>query len=75
MIKDDIRHPERLGTTDSIISGKYGDAAFGIRRVEGLYESSEIRLTISKDAGEDFHNSSVKAMLITPQKAHALGKA
>lgn len=75
MIKDDIRHPERLGTTDSIISGKYGDAAFGIRRVEGLYESSEIRLTISKDAGEDFHNSSVKAMLITPEKAHALGKA
>lgn len=24
MIKDEIRNPERLGTADSIISGKYG---------------------------------------------------
>lgn len=75
MIKDDIRHPERLGTTDSIVSGKYGHAAFGIRKVDTMDGDSEIRLTVSKDAGEDFHDSSVKAMLITPEKAHALGKA
>lgn len=33
MIKDEIKNPDRLGTTDSIISGKYGDAVFGIRKV------------------------------------------
>lgn len=75
MIKDEIRYPERLGTTDSIVSGKYGHAAFGIRKVDLPYGDSEIRLTISKDAGEDFYDISVKAMLITPEKAHALGKA
>lgn len=75
MIKDDIKNPERIGTTDSIVSGKYGHAAFGIRRVDTMDGDSEIRLTVSKDAGEDFHDSSVKAMLITPEKAHALGKA
>ncbi|WAX12635.1 hypothetical protein EC99P1_00043 [Enterococcus phage EC99P1] len=75
MIKDDIRHPERLGNADSIVSGKYGQAAFGIRKVETMGGDSEIRLTVSKDAGEDFRDSSVKAMLITPEKAHALGKA
>lgn len=77
MIKDDIRHPGRLGTTDSIVSGKYGHAAFGIRKVASMYGNgnSEIRLTISKDEAEDFTDSSVKAMLITPEKAHALGKA
>ena len=75
MIKDEIRNPERLGTADSIISGKYGAAAFGIRKVDLLGDGSEIRLTTSKDAGENFWDSSVKAMLITPEKAHALGKA
>lgn len=75
MIKDEIRNPERLGTADSIVSGKYGHAAFGIRKVDLLGDGSEIRLTISKDSGEDFWDNSVKAMLITPEKAHALGKA
>ncbi|WAX15679.1 hypothetical protein EG103P3_00010 [Enterococcus phage EG103P3] len=75
MIKDEIRNPERLGTADSIISGKYGSAALGVRKVDLLGDGSEIRLTISKDSGEDFWDSSVKAMLITPEKAHALGKA
>lgn len=75
MIKDEIRNPERLGTADSIISGKYGAAAFGIRKFDFLRDGSVIRLTISKDSEEDFHDSSVKAMLITPEKAHALGKA
>lgn len=75
MIKDEIKNPERLGTADSIISGKYGSAALGVRKVDLLGDGSEIRLTISKDAGENFWDSSVKAMLITPEKAHALGKA
>lgn len=75
MIKDEIRNPERLGTADSIISGKYGATALGVRKVDLLGDGSEIRLTISKDAGENFWDSSVKAMLITPEKAHALGKA
>lgn len=52
-----------------------GAAAFGIRKVDFLGEGSEIRLTLSKDAAENFWDNSVKAMLITPEKAHALGKA
>ena len=71
MIKDDIKNPSRLGTTDAIFAGENYDEALGLVKCW----DDAIRLTMSKNAADNFHDDEVLAMLIDSNQAHALGKA
>lgn len=71
MIKDDIRHPERLGNAEAVVSGISRD------RVVGLHSLSkgDVGLVVSTNANETYFSDDVKAVIISAEKAHALGKA
>lgn len=73
MIKDDIRNPERLGKTPSaIVEGTDKESAIGLHSLKVF---NEVGLTISKHADDTFLGGDVKAVIISSEKAHALGKA
>lgn len=71
MIKDEIKNPSRLGITDAIFAGENYDEALGLAKCW----DDAIRLTMSKNAADNFLNDEVLAMLIDSNQAHALGKA
>ena len=71
MIKDEIKNPERLGNPDAMVAGTHGDRAVGLHRlIQG-----EVGLVVSTKADEIYSSDNVKAVIISAEKAHALGKA
>lgn len=72
MIKDDIKNPERIGMTPAAIVEGSEEAAIGIH---SLKSHKEVGLVISKRADDTFWGGEVKAMILSYEKAHALGKA
>lgn len=71
MIKDDIKNPERLGNPDAMVAGTRGDRAVGLHRLL----QGEVGLVVSMNADETYFSDDVKAVIISAEKAHALGKA
>lgn len=71
MIKDDIKNPERLGNPDAMVAGTRGDRAVGLHRLL----QGEVGLVVSTKADETYFSDDVKAVIISAEKAHALGKA
>lgn len=71
MIKDNIKNPERLGNAEAVVSGISRD------RVVGLHSLSkgDVGLVVSTNANETYFSDDVKAVIISAEKAHALGKA
>lgn len=72
MIKDDIKNPSRIGPTPSAIIEGTGEEAIGIH---SLLHYREVGLVVSKHADDTFFGVGVKAVTISSEKAHALGKA
>lgn len=73
MIKDDIKNPERIGMTPSaIIEGTDKESAIGLHLLRVF---NEVGLTVSKHADDMFLGGEVKAVILSSEKAHALGKA
>lgn len=73
MIKDDIKNPSRIGMTPSaIIEGTDKESAIGLH---SLRVFNEVGLAVSKHADDTFLGGDVKAVIISAEKAHALGKA
>lgn len=71
MIKDEIRNPERLGNPDAVVAGTRGDRAVGLHRLL----QGEVGLVVSTKDDETYFSEDVKAVIISAEKAHALGKA
>lgn len=72
MIKDDIKNPKRLGNyPDAIVEGLFGEAAIGLTAAG----DGDVGVIISKNASDNFYNSTVRVAIIAAEKAHALGKA
>lgn len=72
MIKDDIKNPSRIGPTPSSIIGGNDGAAIGLHSM-AVYK--EVGLVVSKHTGETFLSDGVKSVILSSEKAHALGKA
>lgn len=72
MIKDDIKNPERIGMTPAAIVEGSEEAAIGLHSLKSY---KEVGLVISKHADDTFWGGEVKAMILSSEKAHALGKA
>lgn len=72
MIKDDIKNPERIGMTPAAIVEGSEEAAIGLH---SLKSHKEVGLVISKRADDTFWGGEVKAVILSSEKAHALGKA
>lgn len=72
MIKDDIKNPERIGMTPAAIVEGSEEAAIGLH---SLKSCKEVGLVVSKHADDTFFGGDVKAVIISAEKAHALGKA
>lgn len=71
MIKDEIKNPERLGNPDAIVEGLFGEAAIALMEAGG----GDVGVITSKKASDSFMGDGVKAVIISAEKAHALGKA
>lgn len=71
MIKDEIKNPERLGNPDAIVEGLFGEAAIALMEAGG----GDVGVVTSKKASDSFMDDGVKAVIISAEKAHALGKA
>lgn len=71
MIKDDIKNPERLGDSDATVACTHGDRAVGLHRLL----QGDVGLVVSTKADETYFSDGVKAVIISAEKAHALGKA
>jgi ASC-1-like (ASCH) protein len=73
MIKDNIKNPERIGMTPSaIVEGTDKESAIGLH---SLRVFNEVGLTVSKHADDTFLSGDVRAVILSSEKAHALGKA
>lgn len=72
MIKDDIKNPERIGMTPAAIVEGSEEAAIGLHSLKSY---KEVGLVVSKHADDTFFGGDVKAVIISAEKAHALGKA
>ncbi|WAX12534.1 hypothetical protein EC55P2_00044 [Enterococcus phage EC55P2] len=72
MIKDDIKNPERIGMTPAAIVEGSEEAAIGLHSLKSY---KEVGLVLSKRADDTFWGGEVKAMILSSEKAHALGKA
>lgn len=72
MIKDDIKNPERIGMTPAAIVEGSNEAAIGLHSLKSY---KEVGLVISKSVDDTFWGGEVKAMILSSEKAHALGKA
>ena len=72
MIKDEIKNPERLGSNpEAIVEGLFGEAAIALIDARG----GDVGVITSKKASDSFMDDGVKAVIISAEKAHALGKA
>lgn len=71
MIKDDIKNPERLGNPEAVVAGISRDRVVGLHRLS----KGDVGLVVSTDAYETYFSDDVKAVIISAEKAHALGKA
>lgn len=71
MIKDDIKNPDRLACADAVVAGTRGDRAVGLHRLL----QGEVGVVVSTKADETYFSNDVKAIIISAEKAHALGKA
>ena len=73
MIKDDIKNPSRIGMTPSaIVEGTDKESAIGLH---SLRVFNEVGLAVSKHADDTFLGGDVRAVILSSEKAHALGKA
>lgn len=72
MIKDDIKNPERIGMSPTAIVEGSEESAIGLHSLKSY---KEVGLVISKRADDSFWGGEVKAMILSSEKAHALGKA
>lgn len=71
MIKDEIKNPARLGNPDAVVAGTNVSRAIGLHRlIQG-----QVGLVVSTNANETYFSNDVKAVILTSEKAHALGKA
>lgn len=71
MIKDEIKNPDRLACADAVVAGTRGDRAVGLHRLL----QGEVGVVVSTKADETYFSDGVKAVIISAEKAHALGKA
>lgn len=72
MIKDNIKNPERLGYNPAaIVEGLFGEAAIALIEAG----RGDVGVITSKKASDSFMDDGVKAVIISAEKAHALGKA
>lgn len=72
MIKDEIKNPERLGYNPAaIVEGLFGEAAIALIEAG----RGDVGVITSKKASDSFMDDGVKAVIISAEKAHALGKA
>lgn len=72
MIKDEIKNPERLGNNpEAIVEGLFGEAAIALIEAG----RGDVGVVTSKKASDSFMDDGVKAVIISAEKAHALGKA
>lgn len=72
MIKDNIKNPERLGYNPAaIVEGLFGEAAIALIEAG----RGDVGVITSKKASDSFMGDGVKAVIISAEKAHALGKA
>lgn len=72
MIKDEIKNPKRVGNNpEAIVEGLFGEAAIALIEAGG----GDVGVVTSKKASDIFMDDGVKAVIISAEKAHALGKA
>lgn len=73
MIKDEIRNPSRIGMTPSaIVEGTDKESAIGLHSLKSY---KEVGLVLSKHADDTIWSNEVKAVILSSEKAHALGKS